>query len=150
MATFIEVFFFFKLRFTYNNAYTSCEAPAIATKIETAGTQEVQQGFEEIKARCDRFYNSFYRRRHICLSGFQADELFRIFLPVLSFILLCYLLIKSENGTQEICLSLYRTHLTRAFLFFLFIIFSILNIFSFAGKALMYKRSQEFFHYLNL
>ena len=39
-------------------------------ELEQLRTQEVQQGFEEINARCDRFYNSFYRRQHICLSGF--------------------------------------------------------------------------------
>ena len=66
------------------------------------------------------------------LSALQVDPLFRLFLP---FILLGYILIKSENGTQELCLSLYPTHLTRAFLFFLFITFSILNIFCFAGES---------------
>ena len=139
MATFIEVFFFFKLCFTYNNTYTSWESPGDCYKnwnsrneLEQRRTQEVQQGFEETNARCDRFYNSFYRRRHICLSGFQVDQLFRLFLP---FILLGYILIKSENGTQELCLSLYPTHLTRAILFFLFITFSIRNIFCFAGES---------------
>ena len=52
------------------------------------------------------------------LFTFQVHKLFRLFLSVLSFILLSYVIIKSENGTQELCLSLYPTHLTRAFLFF--------------------------------
>ena len=95
-------------------------------------TQEVKQGFEEINVRCDRFYNSFYRRRYICLSGFQVEQSFQLFL---SFILLGYILIKSENGTKELCLSLFPIHLTRAFLFVFFITFSILNIFCFAGES---------------
>ena len=45
-------------------------------ELEQRRTQEDQQGFEEINARCDRFYNSFYTRRRIWLNGFQFDELF--------------------------------------------------------------------------
>ena len=103
-------------------------------ELEQHHTQEVQQGFEELNAGYEIFYNSFYRRRHICLSGFQVEQLFRLFS---AFILLYHILIKSENGTQELCLLLYPTDLTRAFLFLLslFITFSILNIFFFAGES---------------
>ena len=62
--------------------------PSIASKmeqqeqeLERRRTQEVQQGSEEINARCDIFYNSFYRRRHIRLNGIEVDELFCLFLP---------------------------------------------------------------------
>ena len=90
-------------------------------ELEQHRTQEVQQRFEELNACYDIFYNSLYRRRHICLSGFQIEQWFRLFLP---FILLYHILIKSENGTQELCLSLYPTHLTRAFLFSLYYLFN--------------------------
>ena len=83
MATFIEAFFFFKLSFTYNNTYTSWESPGDCHKtkleqqeqeLEQRRTRKVQQGFEEINVRCDRFYTSCYRRRRTCLSGFQQTN----------------------------------------------------------------------------
>ena len=115
-------------------------APALATKLEQQEqeleqrrTQGAWQRFEVLNACGDRFYNSFYWRRHICLSALQVDQLFRLFLP---FILLV-ILITPENGTQELCISLYPTHLTNAFLFLLplFITFTIQNIFCFAGES---------------
>ena len=50
-----------------------------AQELEQRRTQEDQQGIEEINARCDIFYNSSYRRRHIWLNGFQVDEMFDFF-----------------------------------------------------------------------
>ena len=112
-------------------------------ELEQRRTQEVQHGFEEINARCDRFYNSFYRRGYIGLSALQVDQLFRLFLP---FILLGYILIKSENGTQEICLSLYPTHLTRALLFFsLYYLFNSKYILLRWGKLSCIKGAKIFF-----
>ena len=151
MATFIDAFFFFKLRFTYNNTYSSWENPRRLLQkmkqqeqeLKQHRTQEVQQGSKEINARCDIFYNSFYRRRHICLSALQVDQLFRVFLPS---ILLGYILIKSENGAQELCLSLYPTHLTRAFfIFFLNYLFSSKYILLRWGKLSCIKGAKNFF-----
>ena len=82
MATFIVVF---SLRCALHatTLIPAGTAPAIATKIGTAGARARSAPHPrspakiEINARCD---NSFYRRHHICLSAHQVDQLFRLLL----------------------------------------------------------------------